>query len=77
MNRSDDYNKFYTKHYKQLEGFTIKKFLGMSVEKDIESFPQFLISNGNEEVMIEVSQDPEGNGGGFLFISEVKKWMTK
>jgi len=73
MNRSDDYNKFYNEHYKQLEGFTIKKFLGMSEEKDINPFPQFLISNGNEEVMIEVSQDPEGNGGGFLFISEVKK----
>ena len=61
----------FDEHYKQLEGFTIKKFLGMSEEKDIEPFPQFLISNGKEDVMIEVSQDPEGNGGGFLFISEV------
>lgn len=63
----------FDEHYKQLEGFTIKKFLGMSEEKDINPFPQFLISNGNEEVMIEVSQDPEGNGGGFLFINDLPK----
>ena len=62
----------YDDHYNQLEGFTITKFLGMSEEKDIDPFPQFLINNGKEELMIEVSRDPEGNGGGFLFISEVK-----
>ena len=63
----------YDEHYKQLEGFTIKKFLGMSEEEHGDGFPQFIIGNGREDVMIEVSQDPEGNGGGFLFISEVKK----
>jgi hypothetical protein len=63
----------YDEHYKQLEGFTIKKFLGMSEEEYGDGFPQFIIGNGREDVMIEVSQDPEGNGGGFLFISEVKK----
>ena len=63
----------YDEHYKQLEGFTISKFIGMSADKDIDAFPQFLINNGKEELMIEVSSDPEGNGGGFLFISEIKK----
>ena len=63
----------YEEYYKQLEGFTIKEFIGMSEEKDIDPFPQFLITNGRENIMIEVSRDPEGNGGGFLFISEVKK----
>ena len=62
----------YDDYYKQLEGFTIKKFLGMSKEKDIDSFPQFLIGNGIEDIMMEVSQDPEGNGGGFLFLSDIK-----
>ena len=63
----------YDEHYKQLEGFTIKKFIGTSEEDYGDGFPQFAISNGKEELMIEVSQDPEGNGGGFLFISEIKK----
>ena len=40
---------------------------------DGDGIPQFIIGNGREDVMIEVSQDPEGNGGGFLFISEVKQ----
>ena len=55
----------YDEHYKQLEGFTIKKFIGMSEEDYGDGFPQFAISNGKEELMIEVSQDPEGNGEDF------------
>ena len=45
----------------------------MSEEDYGDGFPHFAIRNGKEELMIEVSQDPEGNGGGFLFISEIKK----
>ena len=56
-------------YYKQLEGFTIKKYLGTTTEKDIEGFPQFLVSNGKEDILLEISTDPEGNGGGFIFIS--------
>ena len=63
----------YDEYYEQLEGFTIKKFLGMSEEEYGDGFPQFAISNGKEDLMIEVSQDPEGNDGGFLFISKVKQ----
>ena len=57
-------------YYKQLEGWTVKKFLG----EDKDGFPQFVFKRPNEkDLLIEVSQDPDGNGGGFLFISELKK----
>ena len=56
-------------YYKQLEGFTIKKYLGTTTEEDIDGFPQFLVSNGKEDILLEISKDPEGNGGGFMFIS--------
>ena len=66
MNREKRVND----HYKQLEGWTVKKFLG----EDKDGFPQFVFKRLNEkDLLIEVSQDPEGNGGGFLFISELKK----
>ena len=55
------------KYYKQLEGWKVKKFLG----EDQDGFPQFLFSKPNKkDLLVEVSQDPEGNGRGFLFISE-------
>ena len=66
MNRKKRVNDY----YKQLEGWTVKKFLG----EDKDGFPQFVFKRPNEkDLLIEVSQDPEGNGGGFLFISELKK----
>ena len=66
MNREKRVNDY----YKQLEGWTVKKFLG----EDKDGFPQFVFKRLNEkDLLIEVSQDPEGNGGGFLFISELKK----
>ena len=53
------------KYYKQLEGFTIKKFLG----EDAEGFPEFILTKPRyQDVKIAVSADPEGNYGGFLFI---------
>jgi hypothetical protein len=59
-------------YYQQLEGFTITKFIGVSKEDNIEGFPQFILKKkGFEDVLIEVSQDAEGNGGGFLFIGGV------
>ena len=65
MNREKRVNDY----YKQLEGWTVKKFLG----EDKDGFPQFVFKRPNEkDLLIEVSQDPEGNGGGFLFISELK-----
>jgi hypothetical protein len=62
--------KFYKDYYSQLEGATILKFKGMKTETGMfgRAFPQFIVKLANgEEVMIEVSQDEEGNGGGFLF----------
>lgn len=57
-------------YYKQLEGWTVKKFLG----EDEDGFPQFVLKKPyQKDLLIEVSQDPEGNGGGFLFISDLKK----
>jgi hypothetical protein len=61
-------------YYKQLEGFKIHKFLGMA-DNDTggDGFAQFHLKKPNyKDIMIEVSRDPEGNGGGFLFISDVK-----
>ena len=58
-------SEVYKKYYKQLEGFAIHKYLG---ETD-DGFPQFLLKAPNQEdILIEVSADPEGNYGGFLFI---------
>ena len=38
----DDY---YDKYYKQLEGFKISKFLGITEEDDmVEGFPRFLLT---------------------------------
>lgn len=61
-------NNTFNNYYKQLEGFTVKEFLGMSED----GFPQFILTNKHEDIMIEVSRDEEGNGGGFLFITDVE-----
>ena len=63
-------------YYKQLEGFTIEKFLGVTEDDEdfaTDGFPQFrLVKEGYQSIIVEVSRDPEGNGGGFLFIAEDK-----
>ena len=57
------------KYYKQLEGFSINKYLG----EGEDGFPKFLLKAPNHEsVTIEVSADEEGNYGGFLFITDAK-----
>ena len=62
--------EFKDNYYKQLEGFKIKKFLGI----DAEGFPEFILTKPKyEDVKIAVSCDPEGNGGGFLFIMDTKE----
>lgn len=62
-------NEFWQKYYASLEGATIVKFLGMN-EDDTggDGFPCFQVrfADGSEGT-IEISQDPEGNGGGFIF----------
>ena len=57
-------NDFWKNYYSQLEGATITKFEGLA---DGE-FPAFTVTLKSGRVaVIEISQDPEGNGGGFIF----------
>jgi len=61
---------FWQEYYGAFEGATIVKFLGV-IEDDPTAnsgFPTFEIKyrDGSMGTM-QVSQDPEGNGGGFLF----------
>lgn len=57
-----DQQKFYQDYYQQLQGHTIVT-AGVRDEEG-QLWPYFELDNG---VTIEVSQDPEGNGPGFLF----------
>jgi hypothetical protein len=61
-------NKFFSKYYGSLVGATIISFDGMA-ESDIgDGFPTFTVKFANGEIgQIEISQDAEGNGGGFMF----------
>ena len=71
----DDTEKMWgTKYYGQLKGFAISD-VDFAYCKDTESyFPTFIKKKkGYETIKVEVSRDEEGNGGGFLFISENKK----
>jgi hypothetical protein len=70
---------FYDRYYGQLEGATINRYLGMR-----DGFPVFelLMDDGAHGYIaeIEVSQDPEGNGGGFLFglnQPDMSDWIAK
>ena len=60
---------FYSKYYSALEGATIQKFVEMREDEfGGKPFPVFLVKFADGSVgEIEVSQDEEGNGGGFLF----------
>jgi len=63
-------SNFYEKYYGQLKGYKIKSFDGMITEEGLlKPFPRFTLVKGKNEVLLEVSQDEEGNGGGFLFLS--------
>lgn len=62
-------NEFWTDYYRALEGATILRFNGLAEETEWEAgFPSFTVrfADGSEGT-IEVSSDPEGNSGGFLF----------
>jgi hypothetical protein len=59
---------YWDKYYGALEGATIVKFLGMGDADYGDGFPKFLVKFADGETgEIEISQDPEGNGGGFVF----------
>ena len=70
-----------TTYYKQLENCRIKEFKGFNDDGfGGEGFPCFVVVQSyvdldqgklvHRELEVEVSADPEGNGGGFLFIGE-------
>jgi hypothetical protein len=59
-------------YFGQLVGFTITKYYLSDYDPDdFESFPRYQMKHErtNEVIDVEVSRDPEGNGGGFLFIA--------
>lgn len=60
---------FWSKYYGSFVGARIISFDGMNTEDDMgDGFPEFTVRLRNgETTVISVSQDPEGNGGGFLF----------
>ena len=63
-------NEFFTKYYGDLVGATILSFDGMQNEDcDFgDGFPSFTVKFKDGEIgQIQISQDPEGNGGGFIF----------
>lgn len=62
-------NDFWTRYYSSLNGAKIVRFQGMTNDEDWgDGFPTFLVQfpDGSKGT-IEISQDPEGNGGGFIF----------
>ena len=66
------------KYYKQLIGYTIIGFrLEIEEETDYSlpnEWPIFTLKNIHGSIVeITVSTDEEGNGSGFLFVSEVKQ----
>jgi hypothetical protein len=62
----------YKEHVEPLIGF---KIIGVDVD-DCEHgnpFTVLKVQRGDEKYNLVVSQDPEGNGGGFLFIEGEKE----
>ena len=61
-------NNYWNKYYGALNGATIISFDKMENADFGDGFPTFTVRFANGEVgQIEISQDPEGNGGGFIF----------
>lgn len=72
MNTSEQYKNAMAKHYKQLIGHTIIKYILDDKDADIEPFPILITKYKGKEYQVVVSRDPEGNGGGFLEIQLIK-----
>jgi len=65
-----DNQKFWQNYYGSLEGATILKFNGFTKDEDdiMSDFPSFKVKFKDGSISdIEISQDEEGNGGGFIF----------
>jgi hypothetical protein len=63
-------NEFWDRYYRQLEGATVVQFVGV-VPDELEewiAFPTLVVRLKDGSICeLEISQDPEGNGGGFIF----------
>ena len=55
-------DNFYELYYRQLIGMQIT-----AVGKNAEGFPYFVAKLDNVQYTLEISQDEEGNGPGFMF----------
>ena len=65
--------KFYNKAYKLLKGAKIVDFNMVKCDFDPYVYwPTFTMQKGTEKFNFVLSQDEEGNGGGFAFIEDVK-----
>jgi len=66
-----DNQKFWQNYYGSLEGATILKFNGFTSDDEDAcntDFPSFDVKFKDGTISkIEISQDSEGNGGGFIF----------
>lgn len=60
---------FWDKYYGDLVGATVLSFDGMKDEEMcLGAFPTFTVKFKSGEIgQISISQDEEGNGGGFIF----------
>lgn len=61
---------FWDKYYRQLEGATVVQFVGVIPDEDEPyiAFPTLVVRLKDGSICeLEISQDPEGNGGGFIF----------
>jgi hypothetical protein len=60
------------KYYAQLVGCKIVDFRFDQDEDALSPFPVFTLQLDDQKVEMSLSQDEEGNGGGFAFISGVE-----
>lgn len=68
-------NTIETEHYKQLEGFMVVRVREFPGDEVTEPCPLLVMWNPTTKKVahVIVSQDPEMNGPGFLFIEPVGK----
>ena len=67
--RKEKEREFLTGYYSQLVGGSIKEFI-LKQDEDGSQWPTFIIEVQDKTYTVEVSQDPEGNGPGFLTLDD-------